>query len=99
MARVGPQEKAFTHRNALYNIGTAGSWEDPARYPEYRRAIRAYYAQLEPHTLGFYTNLMERGAQKTLENYAVNLARLQRIKGVYDPDNFFRLNTNITPRG
>ena len=97
VARVGPQETAFTHRNALYNIGTAGSFQDPALFQKYRKAIRAYYAQLEPHTLGFYTNLMEKGEGQTLDNFAVNLARLQKIKGVYDPDNFFRLNANIKP--
>jgi hypothetical protein len=31
-------------------------------------------------------------------NYAINLARLERIKGRYDPDNFFRLNANIKPK-
>ena len=97
VARVGPQETAFTHRDALYNIGTASSFWDPADFQKYRTAIRTYYAKLEPHTLGFYANLMEKDEGQTLDNYAVNLARLQKIKAVYDPDNFFRLNANIKP--
>ena len=97
VARVGAQETAFTHRDALYNIGTAGTFTDPGDFRKYRKAIRTYYSQLEPLTLGFYTNLMEKDQGRTTDNFAVNLARLRKIKGVYDPDNFFRLNANIKP--
>jgi hypothetical protein len=29
--------------------------------------------------------------------FGANLARLSTIKGKYDPENFFRVNQNITP--
>jgi FAD/FMN-containing dehydrogenase len=97
VAQVGPQDTAFSHRQALFNIGMAASFKDPAEYPAYRKAIRKHWARLEPHTMGFYTNLMEKDQQRTEDNFTINLARLQRTKAAYDPDNFFRLNANITP--
>jgi len=97
VARVDETATAFPHRSALFNIGIAAGFKDSARYGDYRSAIRAHYARLEPHTVGFYTNLMEQGGEATESNFAENRKRLQRIKGVYDPDNFFRLNANITP--
>jgi hypothetical protein len=99
VGRVDPQATAFSHRNALYNIGTVGYWSEPAQYPRYRGLVRDHWARLEPNTMGFYTNLMEKDEQDTLDNFAVNRARLQSLKGKYDPDNFFRLNANIKPRG
>jgi hypothetical protein len=97
VARVDPQATAFTHRNALYNIGIVGEWAEGDHYQHYRQLVRDHWARLEPNTLGFYTNLMEKDERQTLDNFAVNLARLQLLKGKYDPDNFFRLNTNIKP--
>ncbi len=98
VARVDPQATAFTHRDALYNIGIAASWQDPAQYPRYRQMVRDHWARLQPHTMGFYTNLMEQDEQQTLDNFAINRKRLQSIKARYDPDNFFRLNANIKPQ-
>jgi FAD/FMN-containing dehydrogenase len=97
VSRVDPQATAFTHRNALYNIGIVGNWAEGDRYQHYRKLVRGHWARLEPNTLGFYTNLMEKDERDTLDNFAVNLARLQSLKYRYDPDNFFRLNANIKP--
>ena len=34
---------------------------------------------------------------RTASAYGKNYERLQRVKGEYDPDNFFRVNRNIPP--
>jgi hypothetical protein len=46
-----------------------------------------------------YVNLNFEEGEGALEKVygAEKLGRLQRIKAVYDPDNFFPMNTNITP--
>ncbi len=56
-----------------------------------------YYAAMEPHFAGFYTNLNEDDEKKTWGNYGENYPRLVEIKNKYDPTNLFRLNANIKP--
>jgi len=46
------------------------------------------------YTGGSYTNY-ECGS--ALESFAKNLPRLRKLKRRYDPDNFFRCNTNVEP--
>ena len=98
VGRVGPLDTAFSHRDANFAIGIGAGWKDPGQFDMYRQTVRGLYKRLEPHTVGFYNNLMVTSSESKLtDNYAVNLARLRRIKGRYDPDNFFRLNANIKP--
>ncbi len=96
-ARVAPDATAFAHRNVHSNFGIEGIWTDAAENEQRIAAIRKYYAAMEPHMAGFYTNLNEDTEKKTWGNYAANYPRLVKIKGKYDPDNLFRLNANIRP--
>ena len=45
---------------------------------------------------GYYDNIDFDG-DEAAGNYGPAYARLARIKGQYDPDNLFRLNSNIEP--
>ena len=96
-ARVDPQATAYPHRSAFGNFGIDRVWTDPDESENFIREIRAIYAALEPHTLGFYVNLHDDTDQKTIRNYGVNYERLVELKTKYDPTNLFRLNANVKP--
>jgi FAD/FMN-containing dehydrogenase len=96
-ARIAPDATAFAHRNVHSNFGIQGFWTDPAESEVRIAAIRKYYAAMEPHMAGFYTNLHDDTEEKTWSNYRRNLERLVKIKTEFDPENLFRLNANINP--
>ena len=56
---------------------------------------------MQPHaTHGVYVNnLGNEGEERVRAAYApATYERLVQLKEIYDPDNFWRLNQNITPR-
>lgn len=97
VGRVGNTETAFSHRDALYSLGIAAAFPNPADYSKYRDLVRGQWEHVEPLTMGYYTNFNEEGKEATENNYAANRQRLASIKAKYDPDNLFRLNANIKP--
>ena len=97
VARVAPDETAFAHRNVHSNFGINAMWTDESESDQRIAGIRKFYAAVEPHMAGFYTNLNDDTEKKTWGNYAGNFPRLVKIKTKYDPDNLFRLNANIRP--
>jgi FAD/FMN-containing dehydrogenase len=69
-----------------------GSQDDAVGY------LRKYWATIEPHTHGYYTNETADESHEARDaNYQGNFARLLRIKNQYDPTNLFSLNANIRP--
>ena len=96
-ARIAPDATAFVHRKVHSNLGTNAVWADEAKNDQMIAAVRKFYAAMEPHMAGFYTNLNDDTEKKTWGNYGSNYPRLAKIKAQYDPDNLFRLNANIRP--
>ncbi|MEU6307543.1 FAD-binding oxidoreductase [Streptomyces chartreusis] len=97
--RVGPQETAFSYRDADYAIAlspTLATREDCEAQKDW---VRAYHRGLEPHSLeGGYVNFMDADDQDRVRaNYRTNYDRLRDLKRRYDPGNLFRLNHNIAP--
>jgi len=97
VARVAPDATAFSHRNVHSNFGINAIWTDESESESRIAALRKFYAAMEPHMAGFYTNLNEDSEEKTWGNYGANYPRLAKIKAEYDPENLFRLNANIKP--
>jgi len=99
VARVGDGETAFNGRGAgfTYNIGacTAGSEGFEAE----RDWVRNFWSALEPWHQGVYVNFLgDEGADRIRDAYGADkYDRLQALKRKYDPDNFFRINQNISP--
>lgn len=98
VARVPADATAFPHRGIHATSLLTVDWPgdiDPTRHIEW---LLAYWANILPHTAGFYTNDATEETQQQLdENYLGNLPRLQQIKRRYDPGNLFRLNANVRP--
>lgn len=96
--RIATDATAFPHRNINFTPLLVIDWpidSDPERHIEW---LRAYWATIEPHIQGFYTNdLIDETQQQVNENYLGNYDRLVAIKNRYDPTNLFRLNANIIP--
>jgi len=96
-SRVASDATAYAHRDVAFNFGIMYFGEDPSQNEEKIAAVREYYAAMEPHFAGFYTNLNEDDEKKTWGNYGENYPRLVELKNKYDPTNLFRLNANIKP--
>ena len=98
IARVAPDATAFPHRYTCYTALLLVDWPvhvDPTRHIDW---LREYWATIEPHTQGFYTNdVVDETQQQVDENYLDNYPRLLALKNRYDPTNLFRLNANIVP--
>jgi FAD/FMN-containing dehydrogenase len=96
-SRVAPDAMAYSHRDVGFNFGIMMITDDPAETEAGIAAVREYYAAMEPHMAGFYTNLDQDNEHKIWGNYGANYPRLVQLKNKYDPTNLFRLNANIKP--
>lgn len=97
--RVAGDATAFPYRDARWLFNVPASWADPADTDYEIGWVRDTFAAIQPFsTGGAYSNFME-GDETRNEQvaYGSTLQRLQAIKAVYDPENIFRLNQNITP--
>ena len=88
---------AFWHRYAEHNMLLTVSWKIDTDRTERIRWLRDYWAMLEPHTYGVYTNDLHQSNLRQYTNYRDNLERLTTLKNQYDPGILFRLNANIPP--
>jgi len=100
IARVAPEATAFPHRDAGWLINIPASWRPPADTDKEVRWVRDTFAALQPVCSGgAYVNFMDHDEQAAGQvAYGATLRRLQQVKALYDPQNVFRLNQNITPR-
>ena len=98
ITRVAADATAFPHRALHATVLLLVDWPaevDPTRHIEW---LKRYWATVEPHTDGFYTNdVVDESQQQVDENYLGNYPRLLALKNKYDPTNLFRLNANVVP--
>jgi FAD/FMN-containing dehydrogenase len=96
--RVAADATSFPHRDITLTPLLAVSWpmtSDPTAQVAW---LRQYWASVEPHMQGFYTNdIIDETQQQVDENYLGNYSRLVALKNKYDPTNLFRLNANVVP--
>ena len=97
--RVGPNDTAWSYRDAVWSEVIVGVDPDPANRDKITNWARGYYDALHPYGAGgAYVNfMMEEGEDRVRASYRDNYDRLAKIKAKYDPENFFRVNQNIKP--
>ncbi len=98
--RVAADATAFVHRDALFSAQYSGSWQAGAA----SSVVAANHAWLmdawqsmRSSASGFsYQNYVDPDLSNWQQAYyGSNLARLQRVKAVYDPGNFFHFAQSI----
>ncbi|HUF74189.1 MAG TPA: FAD-binding protein [Gammaproteobacteria bacterium] len=98
ISRVADDATAFPHRGIHVTALLLVDWPveiDPTRHIDW---LQQYWASVEPHTDGFYTNdVVDETQSQVDENYLHNYPRLLELKNRYDPTNLLRLNANIVP--
>jgi FAD/FMN-containing dehydrogenase len=98
---VPEDASAFSNRGYLLWLNFAMSWDDPADDRDYIDRTRAIVGALKPWTgRGIYVNMLNFDEMdRVVEAFGgpEKYARLGRVKALYDPENLFRLNYNITP--
>jgi FAD/FMN-containing dehydrogenase len=99
--RVPPDATAFPHRDpTIVGVGIYSVWSDPSEAAANVAWTRETWSALQPHsTGGVYVNDVadDEGEDRARAAYGANYDRLAKIKAEYDPDNLFRLNSNIRP--
>jgi FAD/FMN-containing dehydrogenase len=98
--RPSPSETAFAARRQQWDFDAIGQWSDAASSDQHIAWVRALWARLQPHLLGrVYVNHAAADDRPEIirASFGENYARLQKVKGIYDPTNLFRINANITP--
>ena len=99
VGHVGEDETAFTGRNAGFTYNIGGCTEASEGFDAEREWARSFWSALEPWHDGVYVNFLgDEGPERVRQSYGPEkYDRLQALKQKYDPDNFFRINQNISP--
>jgi FAD/FMN-containing dehydrogenase len=99
IGKVDDGETAFGGRQAgfTYNIGCCT--ETSEGFEEERQWVRDFWSALEPWHQWVYVNFLDDASEdRVREAYgAEKWDRLKALKRKWDPDNFFRVNQNISP--
>jgi FAD/FMN-containing dehydrogenase len=93
---------AVGNRDAQYMTAFAGQWLPGAPDDTHVAWVREAWKSIRPlSTGGNYLNFQtaDEDEQRVRATYGPNIDRLVEAKQTYDPENLFRRNRNIRPRG
>ena len=100
--RVAKDATPWGARDAKFSMVIAGISPDAKDAEALRAWGRAYWKAIHPFNMeGGYVNFLDADeADNRVEaSYGANYARLATIKAKYDPNNLFKVNQNIRPKG
>jgi FAD/FMN-containing dehydrogenase len=94
-------DSAFAYRDANWAQVIVGIDPDSSNKEKITTWAKEYYEALHPFSSGgAYVNfMMEEGQERVKASYRGNYDKLVKIKAKYDPNNFFKVNQNIEPKG
>lgn len=97
--RPAPDSAAYPHRDARYVMNVHGRWDSAAEDARCIAWARDFFKASAPFaSAGVYVNFLTADeGDRVRMAYGPNYERLARVKRVYDPENLFRTNQNITP--
>jgi FAD/FMN-containing dehydrogenase len=97
-SRVARDATAFAHRDSRFMVSFLAMYGGgPEVEAEQERWVGESVASVAPAGTGTYVNFLGNGERGGDVYPAATLARLRQVKRRYDPENLFRLNTNILP--
>jgi len=98
---VGGNDTPWAYRDANWSQVIVGVDPDPSNKEKITKWTKDYYDSIHPYSAGgAYVNfMMDEGQDRVKASYGSNFSRLVEIKKKYDPNNFFRVNQNISPNG
>jgi FAD/FMN-containing dehydrogenase len=101
VTRVATTATAYPHREPGHNLFLISQWTDPAKTDAGIAWARETFDALSPYMAErSYTNYLSADDySRVRQAYGPNYDRLVELKQRYDPDNLFRLNHNIDPKG
>ena len=101
-ARVPTDATAFAHRDKSYMLTIINDWDGPGAEngAPHRAWVDTFWEKVRPFGSGVYVNFLEAAEEARIrEAYpGSTYERLVAVKRRYDPDNFLRINQNISPR-
>jgi hypothetical protein len=99
VTRVAEDATAVGDRHEGFEMSITVGWPPPDPDPDRHKAwVRDTWEALRPYGEGVYANFIsDEGSAGVEYAYGDRLERLQALKALYDPDNFFHLNNNISP--
>ncbi|MEV8596230.1 FAD-binding oxidoreductase [Streptomyces sp. NPDC052012] len=93
IARVGPDDSAFAHRSARFNVSIDAGWQDPALDDTAIEWARSAWDAMKPFSSGgSYVNFAGLGEDANELRGAVfgsHEERLEHIRAAYDPEGLF----------
>lgn len=97
MGRIPTDATAFFHRKAQYYMEWDSPWTIDTEEKEAIAWVEQFRGALQPYVIGSYVNVPDRSINDLRTYYGNNLARLQKVKSKYDPENVFNFEQSIPP--
>jgi FAD/FMN-containing dehydrogenase len=101
ISKKEPDDGAVGNRDAAYAMVVVGGWRpEDTESKRHIAWVRSAWEDLRRFsTGGVYINFqtVDEGEDRVRASYGRNFARLAQVKSKYDPENFFRMNRNVSP--